>query len=468
MKILLNIISSSLCISLVSFNVFATSPDYSSVVSNIMPSVVSINATKVYNKNDTDLQKAKQIEDLFNLLGIKNPDTELENQSDDKINSIGSGFFIGEDGYLVTNTHVVEDAVKIEVVLNDGRSYIANLVASDKPTDISVIKLSNVKYSEQGKFKSVKFANSDDVKVGNTTIVIGNPFGLGSSVTTGIVSARNRMLNSSPYNDYLQTDASINFGNSGGPLFNLDGEVIGINTAVYSNNNGANFGIGFAVPSNVVKDISERLIKDKKITRAWLGILVSEVNNKIAESTYYKGSGGAFVSKIIDKSPASLVDIKEMDIITEIGGKKITNFNNVPIVVSSLDIDKEVAIKLFRFGKEMEIKVILKALANESQAVEKKQKQYQTEEKQATVSGLNVSNSTDKNGVVVRSIDSSSEVFSSKLKKGMVITQIDSYPIKNIDNFVEVLTKLFSESRYTVLLKVTDGKADDIIPVSFR
>jgi serine protease Do len=468
MKILLNIISSSLCISLVSFNVFAASPDYSSVVSNIMPSVVSINATKVYNKNDTDLQKAKQIEDLFNLLGIKNPDTELENQSDDKINSIGSGFFISEDGYLVTNTHVVEDAVKIEVILNDGRTYIANLVASDKPTDISVIKLSNVKYSEQGKFKSVKFANSDDVKVGNTTIVIGNPFGLGSSVTTGIVSARNRMLNSSPYNDYLQTDASINFGNSGGPLFNLDGEVIGINTAVYSNNNGANFGIGFAVPSNVVKDISERLIKDKKITRAWLGILVSEVNNKIAESTYYKGEGGAFVSKIIDKSPASLVDIKEMDIITEIGGKKITNFNNVPIVVSSLNIDEEIVVKLFRFGKEMEIKVILKALANESQAVEKKQKQYQTEEKQATVSGLNVSNSTDKNGVVVRSIDSSSEVFSSKLKKGMVITQIDSYPIKNIDNFVEVLTKLFSESRYTVLLKVTDGKADDIIPVSFR
>ncbi len=446
----------------------AAGVDVSSVAESIMPSVIRINATKLYVKNDSQIQKAKQIEELFSILGLKDPDASGNAVSDDKTTSIGSGFFISKDGYIVTNHHVIENAIRIEVITNDEKTYNANIVASDKQTDIAVIKLTNLKYSEQDIFKPVRFADSNDVKIGTGVLVAGNPFGLGTSITAGIVSARNRILNSSPYNDYIQTDASINFGNSGGPLFNLSGDVIGINTAIYSNNSGSNFGIGFAVPSNVVKDIAERLIKDKKITRAWLGVSVSQVSNKIAESTYYKGNGGAFVNKITDGSPAHLADIKEMDIITEVAGKKIEDFSSLPIIVSGLSLVDEITIKLFRFGKELEVKLKLAELPSEKQISDKKPKQTQTEDKQATVSGLSVSNAVDGKGVVVRSIDASSEVFNSKLKKGMIIKQIDSYQVTNIDSFVETLTKIFSESRYTVLIKLSDGKTEDIVPVSFK
>ena len=261
-----------------------------------------------------------------------------------KINSLGSGFIIDTSGIVVTNNHVIADADEITVILNDGSKFKAELVGIDKKTDLAVLKIKPAK-----PLLAVKFGDSDKLRLGEWVIAIGNPFGLGGTVTAGIVSARNRDINSGPYDNYIQTDAAINRGNSGGPLFNLDGEVIGINTAIISPSGGS-IGIGFAVPSKTVAGVVDQLRKFGELRRGWLGVRIQQVTDEIAESLNIKPARGALVAGVDDKGPAKPAGIEPGDVIVTFDGKDIKEPKDLSRVVADTAVGKEVDVVIIRKG----------------------------------------------------------------------------------------------------------------------
>src|SRR6184192_1065245 len=268
-----------------------------------------------------------------------------------KTNSLGSGFIVDTSGIVVTHNHVIADADEINVIMNDGSKIKAELVGVDKKTDLAVLKFKPVK-----PLVAVKFGDSDKLRLGEWVIAIGNPFSLGGSVTAGIVSARNRDINSGPYDNYIQTDAAINRGNSGGPLFNLDGEVIGINTAIISPSGGS-IGIGFAVPSTTAMAVLDQLREFKEVRRGWLGVRIQKVTDDIAESLGIRPVRGALVAGIDDKGPAKPAGIEPGDVIVKFDGKDIKEMRDLPKIVGDTPIGKDVPVVIIRKGKE-EVKTV--------------------------------------------------------------------------------------------------------------
>ena len=252
-----------------------------------------------------------------------------------RVNSLGSGFVIDPSGVVVTNNHVIADADEISVILNDGTKLKAELIGKDTKTDLAVLKVSSDK-----PLKAVKFGDSDKLRLGEWVIAIGNPFSLGGSVTAGIVSARNRDINSGPYDNYIQTDAAINRGNSGGPLFNLDGDVIGVNTAIISPSGGS-IGIGFAVPSVTAMAVIEQLREFKEVRRGWLGVRIQQVTDDIAESLGIKPPHGALVAGIDEKGPAKPAGIEPGDVIVKFDGKEIKEMRDLPKIVGDTPVGKD-------------------------------------------------------------------------------------------------------------------------------
>src|SRR2546429_2242605 len=267
--------------------------------------------------------------------GPKGGDKSGEMQTPRKTNSLGSGFIIDAAGVVVTNNHVIADADEINVIMNDGTKIKAELVGVDKKTDIAVLKFKPVK-----PLVAVKFGDSDRLRLGEWVIAIGNPFSLGGSVTAGIVSARNRDINSGPYDNYIQTDAAINRGNSGGPLFNLDGDVIGVNTAIISPSGGS-IGIGFAVPSKVVQAVASSLKQFGETRRGWLGVRIQQVTDEIAESLKVSPPRGALVAGVDDKGPAKPAGIEPGDVIVKFDGKDIKEMRDLPRVVADTPVGKQ-------------------------------------------------------------------------------------------------------------------------------
>jgi serine protease Do len=272
----------------------------------------------------------------------------------------GSGFVVDPSGIVVTNNHVIEGADTITVKFSDGRSLVAEVIGRDPKTDIAVLKV-----VPKEPLSFVEFGASDAVRVGDWAIAIGNPFGLGGTVTAGIISARDRETNrSGPYADYIQTDASINQGNSGGPLFDLNGRVIGVNTAIYSPTGGS-VGIGFAIPSNVVKKIVAELNEKGEISRGWLGVRVQDVTEDIASSLTLASDKGALVASVMEDSPAERSDLRVGDIILTFDGKPIDRMRDLPRVVGETEVGKKVKVSVFRDGKEQMIKVKVEKLDDE-------------------------------------------------------------------------------------------------------
>ena len=282
--------------------------------------------------------------DFFNRRG------QGENQNRDRgprrVNSLGSGFIIDPAGIVVTNNHVIADADEITVILNDGTRLKAELIGNDKKTDLALLKVKADK-----PLKAVKFGDSEKLRLGEWVIAIGNPFSLGGTVTAGIVSARNRDINSGPYDNYIQTDAAINRGNSGGPLFNLDGDVIGINTAIISPSGGS-IGIGFAVPSKTALAVIDQLKQFGETRRGWLGVRIQQVTDEIAESLNIKPARGALVAGIDDKGPAKPAGIEAGDVIVKFDGKDIKEMRDLPRVVADTPVGKDVPVVIIRKGKE--------------------------------------------------------------------------------------------------------------------
>ena len=312
---------------------------FADLADKLMPSVVNISTTQTIKTQTTpfpfQFPPGSPFEDMFK---------EFQKPTERKATSLGSGFVISKDGTVVTNNHVIANADDIIVRVNN-KEYEAKVLGADPYSDVAVLKIQS-----KDNFEPVDFGNSDKARVGDWVVAIGNPFGLGGTVTSGIISARNRDINLTRYDDFIQTDASINQGNSGGPLFNMDGDVIGINTAIISPS-GTSSGIGFAIPSNAASIIIDQLIKFGETKRGWLGVRIQQVTKEIADAAGLKEVSGAFIGGVSESGPADKGGIKAGDIILEFDGKKIETMRNLPRVVADTKPNKRVALKIWRDKK---------------------------------------------------------------------------------------------------------------------
>ncbi|MCX7966705.1 MAG: DegQ family serine endoprotease, partial [Syntrophorhabdaceae bacterium] len=343
-----------------------------------------------------------------------------------KQRSLGSGFIIDKDGYILTNNHVVEKASSIKVKLSDGKEYDAKVIGKDAKTDIALIKI-NARHD----LPVAKLGDSDKLEVGDWVIAIGNPFGLEHTVTAGIVSAKGRVIGAGPYDDFIQTDASINPGNSGGPLFNLNGEVIGINTAIVATGQG----IGFAIPINMAKDMLQSLKTKGKVVRGSLGVRIQEVTPEIAKNFGLSEPEGALVADVIEGSPAEKAGIKSGDIIVSYDGKKIKNRDALPRLVAATEVGKKVKVGIIRDGKKMELDVVVGELQDETVVASRRpdvEKDF----------GLVVQNITpeiarhfklkDTRGVIVTEVQPGSPAYEADIREGDIIIKIGKRTIKNV------------------------------------
>ena len=329
----------------------ADRPDsFADQVEQLSPAVVNISTTTIVSEGPgmdmPQFPPGSPFEEFFKNFGDENRQR--------RASSLGSGFIIDAEGIVVTNFHVIENAEEITVTLSDETSFTAKVLGQDQKTDIAVLKID----PGDTALTAVPFGDSDSLRVGDWVLAIGNPFGLGGTVTAGIVSARGRDIGNGPYDDFIQTDASINRGNSGGPLFNTDGEVIGINTAIFSQSGGS-VGIGFAISSNLAKRVTKQLVEFGTTRRGWLGVFIQEVTSDIAETLGLEGSGGALVSSVNENSPADIAGLEPGDVILSFDGKKIERMRDLPRIVAETDIGATVVVEIFRGGRLSTVEVTL-------------------------------------------------------------------------------------------------------------
>src|SRR5262245_21339163 len=403
----------------------------------VIDAVVNISTSqKVETRNSplpqlpNDPQLDELFRDFFNRRG-PGGDPQNRERGPRRVSSLGSGFIIDPSGIVVTNNHVISEADEITVILNDGSRLKGELIGKDRKTDLALLRVKPDK-----PLKAVKFGDSEKLRLGEWVIAIGNPFSLGGSVTAGIVSARNRDINSGPYDNYIQTDAAINRGNSGGPLFNLDGEVIGVNTAIISPSGGS-IGIGFAVPSKTVVGVLDQLREFGETRRGWLGVRIQQVTDEIAESLGIKPVRGALIAGVDDKGPAKPAGIEPGDVVVKFDGKDIKEMRDLPRIVADTPVGKDVPVVIIRKGKEQTKTVKIGRLEDGEKQQPASLKKDEPAEKSVVQKalGLQLSNMTDDlrkryklkdnaNGVVITGVDSNSAAADKRLKAGDVIVEV--------------------------------------------
>jgi serine protease Do len=386
-----------------------------------------------------------------------------------KTNSLGSGFIVDTAGIAVTNNHVIADADEINIIMNDGTKIKAELVGVDKKTDLAVLK-----FKPPAKpLVAVKFGDSDKLRLGEWVIAIGNPFSLGGTVTAGIVSARNRDISSGPYDNYIQTDAAINRGNSGGPLFNLDGEVIGVNTLIISPSGGS-IGIGFAVPSKTVAGVVDSLRQFGELRRGWLGVRIQQVTDEIAESLNIKPARGALIAGVEDKGPAKPAGIEPGDVVVKFDGKDIKEPKDLSRVVADTAVGKEVDVVIIRKGAEETKKVMLGRLEDGEKAVQAAAKtQAEPVEKPVTQKALGLdlaSLSKDLRtrykikdsvkGVIITSVDGTSDAAEKRLSAGEVIVEVAQEAVSNAADVKKRVDQLKKDGKKSILLLVSNADGE--------
>ena len=433
------------------------SKGFSKLAEKSMPSVVNISATTIVETRSQpfpfQFPPGSPFEDFFK---------EFEqNQGPQKRRStaLGSGFVIKEDGTVITNNHVIQNAEGIIVRFTNGKEYEAEIVGTDPMSDVAVLK---IKSNE--KFPAVNLANSDKAKVGDWVLAIGNPFGLGGTVTQGIISAINRDINMGRYDNFIQTDASINQGNSGGPLFNMDGDVIGINTAIFSNSGGS-VGIGFAIPSNFAKNVIDQLIKFGETKRGWLGVRIQTVTKEIADSLGLKENIGALVTDVNKGSPAEKAGLKPGDIIIEFNNKKVMTMRDLPRLVGEAPVGKGATVKVWRDKKEIEKTVVLGRLEDTAEFKEK----IPTKTKDQTLDslGIDVRDISEedkkgrdklekKSGVIIQKIDPNGPMALLPVRPGDAIVSLQNSSIKDVKDFEKKLQKLIKSGSQNILITIID------------
>ena len=384
-----------------------------------------------------------------------------------KTTSLGSGFIIDSSGIVVTNNHVIADADEINVILNDGTKIKASIVGIDKKSDLAVLK-----FKPPHPLTSVKFGDSDKLRIGDWVIAIGNPFSLGGTVTAGIVSAKNRDIANGPYDSYIQTDAAINRGNSGGPLFNLDGEVIGVNTLIISPSGGS-IGIGFAVPSKTVAVVVDQLRKYGEFRRGWLGVRIQGVTDEIADSLNVHPARGALVAGVDDKGPAKPAGIEPGDVVVKFDGEDIKDPKDLSRVVADTGVGKQVDVVVIRKGKEETHKVTVGKLEDTDKVQAAVKPKEEHVEKPVTQKALGLDLATlskdlrgkykikdSVKGVVITGVDDSSDAAEKRLSAGDVIVQVAQEAVSTADDINKRIEQLKNSGKKSVLLLVSNADGE--------
>jgi serine protease Do len=429
---------------------------FSELVDRVMPAVVSVEV-KFANVASTD-QGDEEVPEQFREFFKQYPQFR-ERFGDQRRgqprqgNALGSGFVISADGYVVTNNHVVEKADEVKVTFENGTSFDAKVIGTDPKTDLALLKIQSDKT-----FPTVPFTDSE-AKVGDWVMAVGNPFGLGGTVTQGIVSARGRNIGSGPYDDFLQIDASINRGNSGGPAFNLEGEVIGVNTAIFSPSGGS-VGIGFAIPASLVKNVVESLKADGAVTRGWLGVRIQGATDELAEGLGLKEARGAVVSDLTEKSPAQDAGIKQGDTILDFNGQAIKESRDLSRVVASVKPGTEVPVNLIRDGKAMTLKVKIGVMPSDTPRMAGK---AEAPSNAVAGLGLEVAPADDGAGVKILKVDPKSAAAEKGIKAGDTILEIAGEVVNSPADVARVLS---SDKSKRVLMLLKDGEDQRFVALS--
>ncbi|UCH75076.1 MAG: DegQ family serine endoprotease [Rhodospirillales bacterium] len=372
---------------------------------------------------------------------------------------LGSGFVVDPAGYIVTSDHVIDGADAVRVRLNDDREYEAKVVGTDPLTDIAVLKIEAEK-----PLPAVAFGDSDAAEVGDWVMAVGNPFGLGGTVTTGIISARGRNINAGPYDDFLQVDAPINKGNSGGPLFDMNGRVIGVNTAIVSPNGGS-VGIGFAVPSNLVEPVVAQIRENGRVTRGWLGVQVQQLTDEIASAIGSEGTDGALVSEVLPDSPAAEAGLRQGDVIRKVDGKVVGGPRDLARLIARHPAETTVALDLWRDGAKQMVKVVAGEMPNRQQLAAAGSEGQSKHAGRSDALAANLAVMTPElrtelqlaenvDGVVITGIDSG-PAFEQGLRKGDVIREIAHQPVTNPAEVDRLVREAASGKKKAVLLLVS-------------
>ena len=432
---------------------------FADLAEKLMPSVVNISTTTTVVTNSNpfpgfEFPPGSPFADMFKEFGT--PQTR-------KSAALGSGFIIDEKGIVITNNHVIQDAEDIVVRVGGDKEYKATIIGQDPLSDIAVLQIDS-----KEKFIPVNFGDSDKARIGDWVIAIGNPFGLGGTVTAGIISARNRSIGLSRYEDYIQTDASINSGNSGGPLFDMNGDVIGINTAILGK--GGSIGIGFSIPSNSAKKVVSQLIEFGETKRGWLGVRIQVVTKEIADVEKLDEPRGALVASVAEKSPSDKAGIKAGDIILEFNGTKINEMKELPIIVAQTEVGKTIEVKVWRNKKEITKKIKLGRLETSSDFKKKEPKDTQTETPEISeikslkiiVRPLNDKDIKDRKlpnqttGLVITNIGKNSPV--DYLNVGDVIVEAQKKKIKSTKDLEDIVDTVLKSNQKTILIVIYNNQ----------
>ena len=428
---------------------------FADLAEKVMPSVVNISTTTTIttqaNPFPFEFPPGSPFEDMFKDFG-----TPQKRKS----SALGSGFIIDKEGIVITNNHVIQGAEDILVRVNGDKEFKAKVLGADPGMDIAVLKMET-----DEKFIPVKFGDSDKARIGDWVIAIGNPFGFGGTVTSGIISARNRSIGLSRYEDFIQTDASINQGNSGGPLFNMDGDVIGINTAILGPS--GSIGIGFAIPSNNAQRVINQLIEFGETKRGWLGVRIQYVTNEIAEIEKLDKPRGALVASVAEGSPSENAGIKAGDIILEFDGKIINEMNELPKIVAATDVGKKVNVKVWRNQRELTKVIILGRLETSTdfkpqQKVLQKPKENKIEGLKISVRLLNKKDITERqlprgtSGVVITKIEKDSPI--NNLKVNNIIVEVQKKKINTIGDLKNTIDKTLRSAEKTLLIVIYNNQ----------
>ena len=429
---------------------------FADLAEKLMPSVVNISTTQTVVTNSNpfpgfEFPPGSPFGDMFKEFG-----TPQERQS----SALGSGFIIDEDGIVITNNHVIQGADDIIVRVNGDKEFKAKVIGADPLSDIAVLKLDT-----KEKFTPVKFGDSDKARIGDWVIAIGNPFGLGGTVTSGIISARNRSIGLTRYEDYIQTDASINQGNSGGPLFNMDGDVIGINTAILGRS--GSIGIGFSIPSNSAKIVINQLLEFGETKRGWLGVRIQDVTKEIAEVENLEKPMGALVASVADNSPSAKAGVKAGDIILEFDGVIINEMKELPTIVAKTAVGKKVKVKIWRNKKEI-IKTITLGRLETSEDFKVAEKEVQIEEilikdlkitvrklSKEDIKSRNLPNQTS--GLVITNIEKNSPLFNS-IEVNSIIIEAQKKKIKSSEDLNKVVKDVLKTNQKTILFVIYNSQ----------
>jgi len=447
-----------------------TAPEsFADLAAQLLPSVVNISTTQVIEgRSGMELPKlppGSPFEDFFKDFFDRN---QPQGRSR-KATSLGSGFIIRDGNYVVTNNHVIQDADEITVILHDNTRLKAELVGRDPKTDLAVLKVK----SKNGKLTAVKFGDSTVARVGDWIMAIGNPFGLGGTVTAGIISARGRDINSGPYDDFIQTDASINRGNSGGPTFDLNGNVIGVNTAIFSPTGGS-VGIGFAIPAELASEVTKSLIKDGKVSRGWLGVAIQDLTDDMAEAQGIKDAKGAIIADVTNGSPAEKGGLARGDIILSVNGDKVTDATSTTRLVGKLIANTQNKFEIIRGGKKQTLNVTVgerpsnpnaivePALSSSATTAPDTGKEVKevgaTFEKMDDELRTRLGLREGENGLLVSGITKDGVMEEAGIQEGMVILEVNNKPATSVEAFRKAITDAKNAKRTKILIAVRIGQ----------